>query len=100
MSHIVFRLVYSSSEDNVPKIQYLASEDSLFAEFASWRWRDHKHQAHHFPSGHVAQSKANEMGERHAMIVPLNSITVEKKKQIPPDEVYRNTCKRLGEHEY
>lgn len=84
----------------MPKIQYLASEDSLFVEFASWRWRDYKHLAHHFPSGHVAQVKADEMGDKHAMIVPLNSIVVEKKKMIAPDEVYRNTCKRLGEHEH
>lgn len=100
MSHIVFRLVYESSEESVVKIQYLASEDSLFVEMSSWRWRDHKHLSHPFLSEHEAKKVVLELGDKHAIIIPRDNIKVEKKHHtIPSDEVYRETCKRLGERE-
>lgn len=97
---IVFRLVYST--EDVPKIQYLTLVDSLFPDMGRWEWKESKNFCFHFNNKYEAEQQMARVGDRHAIAVPVNHIKPKEehnKKFISPSEVYRNTCKRLGEHE-
>lgn len=98
--HIILRFVYTSGEEDVPRIQYLlcVSDECLFKDWVQYHWKDYRTYATPFEDRSAADEVIRELGEKHAMAVPISVVEPKTKRvEVPSDKVYEETCKRMGE---
>lgn len=95
---VVQRQVPPKDAGGLPILEWLHFNSDCFAGL-EWEWKKEMKGCHIFAKEEFGEAKLRELNEKEGNIMIYGSEAQQLRDEIPSDEVYRRTCKRMGERE-